>query len=78
MTEEFEQLYRTIFSLSICTPSPLPETRTWRKKLPQETFFRAMEHIDRFEGRSRATTWLCQIAKKPLPLPLPGLQAVHC
>lgn len=22
-----------------------------------------MEHIDRFEGRSRATTWLCRIAK---------------
>ena len=32
-------------------------------ELLQETFYRALMNIDRFEGRSSLSTWLCQIAK---------------
>lgn len=33
------------------------------EELLQETFYRALLHIDRFEGRSSLYTWLCQIGK---------------
>ncbi|MBQ8255048.1 MAG: sigma-70 family RNA polymerase sigma factor [Clostridia bacterium] len=32
-------------------------------ELLQETFYRALMNIDRFEGRSSLVTWLCQIGK---------------
>lgn len=33
------------------------------EELLQETFYRALMHIDRFEGRCSIYTWLCQIGK---------------
>lgn len=33
------------------------------EELLQETFYRALQHIDRFEGRCSLYTWLCQIGK---------------
>ncbi len=33
------------------------------EELLQETFYRALVHIDRFEGRCSIYTWLCQIGK---------------
>ncbi len=33
------------------------------EELLQETFFQALQHIDRFEGRCSLYTWLCQIGK---------------
>lgn len=33
------------------------------EELTQETFFQAVQGIDRFEGRSSVLTWLCGIAK---------------
>lgn len=33
------------------------------EELLQETFYRALMHIDQFEGRSSLYTWLCQIGK---------------
>ena len=33
------------------------------EELLQETFYQALIHIDRFEGRSSLYTWLCQIGK---------------
>lgn len=33
------------------------------EELLQETFYQALLHIDRFEGRSTLYTWLCQIGK---------------
>lgn len=31
--------------------------------LMQDTFLKAMEHVDAFDGKCKLTTWLCQIAK---------------
>ena len=67
MTEEFEQLYRDYFQFIYLYALSLTRDEDLAEEITQETFFRAMEHIDRFEGR-----------EKPLPLPLPGLQAVRC
>lgn len=33
------------------------------KELTQETFYRAVKSIDRFDGKSSVSTWLCGIAK---------------
>lgn len=63
MTEEFEQLYRDYFQFIYLYALSLTRDEDLAEEITQETFFRAMEHIDRFEGHSRATTWLCQIAK---------------
>ena len=60
---EFEEVYRLYFrdvyryALSLCRNESLAE------ELTQETFFKALEHIDRFDGRCKITVWLCQIAK---------------
>lgn len=33
------------------------------EELLQETFYQALQHIDRFEGRCSLYTWLCRIGK---------------
>ena len=48
-------LYR--FLLALCG-SP-----DWAEELLQETFYEALLHIDKFEGRCSMYTWLCQIGK---------------
>lgn len=53
--EHAEMLYR--FLLRICGDEHLAED------LMQDTFLKAIEKIDTFDGRCKLTTWLCQIAK---------------
>lgn len=54
--EEYAQpVYR--FLLSLAGKEDLAE------ELLQETFYQALQHIDRFEGRCTLYTWLCQIGK---------------
>lgn len=48
-------MYR--FLLSLAGNADLAE------ELLQETFYQALQHIDRFEGRCSLYTWLCQIGK---------------
>jgi RNA polymerase sigma-70 factor (ECF subfamily) len=38
------------------------QDETLAEELTQETFFQALLSIDRFEGKSLITTWLCRIA----------------
>lgn len=60
---DFEAVYREHFTpvysylLSLCRDAALAEDIT------QETFFRALKAIDRFDGRCKLSVWLCQIAK---------------
>ncbi|MBQ2956896.1 MAG: sigma-70 family RNA polymerase sigma factor [Clostridia bacterium] len=60
---EFERIYREHFNtvygflMRLCRSAPLSE------ELAQETFFRAMRSLNRFDGRCRIEVWLCQIAK---------------
>ena len=53
--EHFERVYR--FLLGLCRSAPLAE------ELAQETFFRALRSLGKFDGRCRLDVWLCQIAK---------------
>lgn len=63
MAEEFEDLYQDYFQFIYLYTLSLSKNETLAEEITQETFFRAMEHMDRFEGRSSVSTWLCQIAK---------------
>ena len=63
MAEEFAELYRDYFQFIYLYTLSLTRDENLAEEITQETFFRALEHMDRFEGNSRITTWLCQIAK---------------
>lgn len=54
--EEYAKpVYRFLLSLA--------GTEELAEELLQETFYQALQHIDRFEGRCSLYTWLCQIGK---------------
>lgn len=60
---EFDTIYTDYFSsvykyvLSICMDKSVAEEVT------QETFFKAMQNISKFNGSCKLYVWLCQIAK---------------
>ena len=60
---DFEEIYTTHFDgvyryiLSLCGNGDIAE------EITQEAFYKAMEHLDRFDGTCRLYVWLCQIAK---------------
>ena len=60
---EFERIYEKNYPivykyiLSICRNVPLAE------EITQEAFVKAMEHMERFDGRCQLYAWICQIAK---------------
>ncbi|MDD3415839.1 MAG: RNA polymerase sigma factor [Lachnospiraceae bacterium] len=62
-TPDFENIYTEYFSdvykyvLSLCCNEAAAE------EITQETFFKAMRHIDNFNGNCKLYVWLCQIAK---------------
>ena len=63
VAESFEHIYREHFSdvfkyvLSLCRDESLAE------EITQETFFKAMQNVDKFDGTCKLYVWLCQIAK---------------
>jgi RNA polymerase sigma-70 factor (ECF subfamily) len=54
-TEHFSDVYKYV--LGVCRNETIAEEVT------QETFFKAMRHIDQFNGSCKLFVWLCQIAK---------------
>ena len=60
---EFEEVYRRYFRdvyrycLALCRDEQTAEEVT------QETFFKALSAIEKFDGRCKLYVWLCQIAK---------------
>ncbi len=53
--EEFETVYRYVLCLT--------HHQETAKELTQETFYRAIQKIDKFKGNCKVSSWLCQIAK---------------
>ena len=55
----YEQYFTDVYKyvLSLCRDPHLAEEVT------QETFFKALKSMDRFQGQCRLYVWLCQIAK---------------
>lgn len=63
MVTDFKQVYDMYFrdvyryALSLCRDEAMAEEVT------QETFFKALENLDQFDGRSKISVWLCSIAR---------------
>ena len=63
MAFDFDKTYKDYFSdvnkyvLSLCRDETIAEEVT------QETFFKAMRNIDKFDGSCKLYVWLCEIAK---------------
>jgi len=51
----FRDVYR--YALSICRNEQLAE------EITQETFYKALQKLDSFDGKCKVSVWLCQIAK---------------
>lgn len=55
----YEKNYPIVYKyvLSLCRNAPLAE------EITQEAFVKALEHMDRFDGKCQLYVWICQIAK---------------
>lgn len=56
--EYYAEVYK--FVLTLCRDAALAE------EITQESFFKALKHIDSFHGDCKIGTWLCKIAKNTL------------
>ena len=63
MTFDFEQIYKNNFADVYKYVLSLSRNETIAEEITQETFFKAMQNIGRFDGECRLYVWLCQIAK---------------
>lgn len=59
----FEEMFSRYFGRVYKFALKLTRSTELAEDITQQTFYRALEKIDTFEGRSDAGTWLCSIAK---------------
>ncbi len=61
---DIEQLYneysKIVYKYLICLTH---KQRNCRRLNAQETFCKAIKHINRFQGKCKISVWLCEIAK---------------
>ena len=60
---EFEAVYNQYFRDVYRYCLALTRDETLAEEITQETFFKALKSIDRFDGKCKVYVWLCQIAK---------------
>lgn len=58
-----EELYNTYFHDVYLYMMSLSKSEEISEEITQETFFRAMKSLDKFEGKSSIKTWLFRIAR---------------
>ncbi len=62
----FEKIYKDYFELVYKYLILLTNNQDIAEELTQETFYKAITKIHMFTGKSKVSTWLCQIAKNLL------------
>jgi RNA polymerase sigma factor (sigma-70 family) len=60
---EFEEVYKAYFSDVFLYIKKLSGDDSLAEEITSETFFKAMQAIDKFRGDCDIRVWLCQIAK---------------
>ena len=60
---DFEEVYNLYFRDVYKYALSISRNAAMAEEITQETFFKALQSIDRFDGRCRLYVWLCQIAK---------------
>lgn len=61
--DEFEAVYTRYYRVVYAYLISLCRDESLAAELTQETFFKALKAIDRFDGRCPVNVWLCRIAK---------------
>lgn len=61
--EPFEEIYERYFKDVYRYALSLTREESLAEEITQETFFKALKSISRFDGKCRLYVWLCQIAK---------------
>lgn len=61
--QSIEEIYKENFNLVYKYLFCLTHDLNISEDLTQETFYKAIENIDKFKGECKLSTWLCQIAK---------------
>ena len=61
--EPFEEIYELYFKDVYRYALSLTRDEHLAEEVTQETFFKALKSIDKFDGKCRLYVWLCQIAK---------------
>ncbi len=64
--DEFEAVYTRYYRVVYAYLISLCRDESLAAELTQETFFKALKAIDRFDGRCPVNVWLCRIAKNAL------------
>ena len=60
---EFEEIYKDNYEIVYKYLIVLTHNADISEELTQETFYKAIKNIHSFQGKSKLSTWLCQIAK---------------
>ncbi|ADL53075.1 RNA polymerase sigma factor [Clostridium cellulovorans] len=60
---DYGEIYRKYFSDVYKYMLALSRNEAIAEEVTQETFFKAMRHIDQFKGNCKLYVWLCQIAR---------------
>ncbi len=60
---EFDEIYKRYFNDVYKYALSLTRDEHAAEEITQETFFKALKAIDKFDGRCKLYVWLCQIAK---------------
>lgn len=60
---EFESIYNQYFRDVYSFVLSLSSNEKIAEEITQETFFKALKSIDKFNGHCKINVWLCQIAK---------------
>ena len=63
MAFDFEQIYKEHFTDLYKYVLSISRDEAVAEEITQETFFKAMQNIDKFDGGCKLYVWLCQIAK---------------
>lgn len=61
--ESFEEMFARYFGRVYRFAMSLTRCAAQAEDITQQTFYKALKNIDKFEGRSDIGTWLCNIAK---------------
>lgn len=61
--KEFSEIYKLYFDDVFKYVLTLSKNELIAEEITQETFFKALKNIDKFNGSCKLYVWLCQIAK---------------
>lgn len=63
MQDDFDQIYQNCFDPVYRYVLSISGNPAAAEEITQETFFKALQSLDQFQGKSSLKSWLCAIAK---------------